>query len=84
MTDLLEKLKEFEVEGIYVVEGEEVPFYTIITNDPEELMKFLEERDDFEGDVAVLSPRELESLREAKSEIAITVMNAIEKGTKLL
>ncbi|MBO8165596.1 MAG: hypothetical protein DRP32_01740 [Thermotogae bacterium] len=84
MTDLIEKLREFNVEEIYLIEGEEVPFYTIITKDPEELMKFLEERDDFEGDVAVLSPGELESLKEAKSEIAVTVMNAIEKGKKLL
>ncbi|AKI96904.1 hypothetical protein [Kosmotoga pacifica] len=84
MMNLMEKLKECEVEGVYMVEGEEVPFYAIIAKDPEQLMKILGEHEDFEADVAVLSPEELEALKSTKSEIALTVINAIEKGTRLL
>ncbi|ACR78903.1 MULTISPECIES: hypothetical protein [Kosmotoga] len=81
---LVECLKEYKLEEFYHLEGDEVPFYVIVSQEPEKVIEVLQSLDDLEADVVVLSPEEKEAIGSTNSEIAAAVSKAIEKGQKVL
>lgn len=82
--DLLELLKSYKIDEAYCLESDEIPFYAIISPEASSVMSALEELSDLEADVVVLSPEEKGSLYSSESEIASTVLNVIERGSRLI
>ena len=81
---LVEHLKEYKLEEFYHLEGDEVPFYVIVSQEPEKVIDVLQNLDELEADVVVLSPEEKAAIGSTNSEIAVAVLKAIEKGQKIL
>jgi Glu-tRNA(Gln) amidotransferase subunit E-like FAD-binding protein len=85
MEELYEYLKGFKILEMFKLEdGDEIPFYVIISEDSEKIQNALQEHKNLEADVAVLNLEEKKKIFESNSEIAQDIKDVINNGLKLV
>jgi PII-like signaling protein len=80
---LLALEEKHSISEMYCLE-EEVPFFVIISEDADMIIKSLEEVQELEADVVVLTEEEKVALEKANSEIGKVVSRVLKEGQRLI
>jgi hypothetical protein len=84
ISNVVDMVKRYPGSELYVLEGEGIPFFAIITEDTKDVINDLNDIDELEADVAVLSPDEVEEVTAGSNEFASEIRKVLQEGTKLV
>ncbi|MFO7880961.1 MAG: hypothetical protein R6U52_00290 [Kosmotogaceae bacterium] len=84
ISDVIEMVKKYPGSELYILEGDDIPFFAIITDDTKNVINELNDIEELEADVAVLSPDEVEDVASGSNEFASEIRKVLQEGKKLV
>lgn len=84
INNVVDMVKRYPGSELYVLESEEIPFFAIITEDTKDVINELNDIEELEADVAVLSPDEVEEVTAGSNEFASEIRKVLQEGTRLV